>query len=151
MVSKPSLAKRVLRMVGQVCAILAITLTLDYVLLATVFADWKRNWRDAATAYTQAYIHAPWHHDLAPNQNSMRPWGKILYPFRTDRYGFRTGTCAPGEGDKSKPAIFVIGDSFTEGLGVPYEETFAGLMACDAAKEGKAVWNLGVLSFSPVI
>ena len=24
-------------------------------------------------------------------------------------------------------------------------------MACDAAKEGKAVWNLGVLSFSPVI
>ena len=143
--------KRVLRILGQVCAILAITLALDYILLATVFSDWKRNWADAATAYTQAYVRVPWHHDLAPNQNSMRPWGKILYPFRTDRYGFRTGTCAPGEGDKSKPAIFVIGDSFTEGLGVPYEETFAGLMACDAAKEGKAVWNLGVLSFSPVI
>ncbi len=24
-------------------------------------------------------------------------------------------------------------------------------MACDAAKEGKAVWNLGVMSFSPII
>ena len=49
----------------------------------------------------------------------MRPWGKILYPFRTDRYGFRTGTCAPGEGDKSKPAIFVIGDSFDRRSGCP--------------------------------
>jgi hypothetical protein len=39
MVSKPNLAKRVLRIVGQVCAILAITLAMDYVLLATVFAD----------------------------------------------------------------------------------------------------------------
>ena len=151
MLSKPSLAKRALRIVGQVSAILAVTLALDYILLATVFADWKRNWRDAATAYTQAYIHVPWHHDLAPNQNSMRPWGKVLYPFRTDRYGFRTGTCGPGEDDKSKPAIFIVGDSFTEGLGVPYEETFAGLMACDAAREGKAAWNLGVLSFSPII
>jgi len=143
--------KRLLRIVGQACALLAVTLTLDYILLATVFAGWKRNWADAATAYTQAYVHVPWHHDLAPNQNSMRPWGKILYPFRTDRYGFRTGACAPGEDDKRKPAIFAIGDSFTEGLGVPYEETFAGLMACQAAREGKAVWNLGVMSFSPII
>jgi hypothetical protein len=139
------------RILGQVCAILAITLALDYVLLATVFSDWKRGWADAATAYTQAYVRAPWHHDLAPSQSSMRPWGKILYPFHTDRYGFRTGTCAPGEGDKSKPAIFLVGDSFTEGLGVPYEDTFAGLMACEAAREGKAAWNLGVMSFSPVI
>jgi hypothetical protein len=77
--------KRLFRILGQVCAILAITLTFDYILLATVFADWKRSWADAATAYTQAYVRAPWHHDLAPNQNSMRPWGKNLYPFRTDR------------------------------------------------------------------
>src|SRR5262245_15783997 len=121
MASKPNHAKRVLRIVGQACAIFAITLALDHVLLVTVFAHWKRNWQDAATAYTQAYIHVLWHHDLAPNRNSMRPWGKVLYPFRTDRSGFRTGTCAPDEDDKGKPAIFVIGDSFTEGLGVPYE------------------------------
>jgi len=143
--------KRLLRILGQVCVVLAVTLALDYILLATVFSDWKRNWADAATAYTQAYVRVPWHHDLAPNQNSMRPWGKILYPFRTDHYGFRTGTCAPGDGDKNKPAIFAVGDSFTEGLGVPYEETFVGLMACQAAGQGKAVWDLGVMSFSPII
>lgn len=148
---KVSWTRRVLRVVGQVVVVIAVTLTLDYVLLATVFADWKKNWADAASAYTQAYIHVPWHHDLAPNQDSMRPWGKVLYHHRTDRYGFRTGRCAPTDVDKTKPAIFVIGDSFTEGLGVPYEETFAGLIACDAQREGKAAWNLGVMSFAPII
>ena len=139
-----------LRILGQVCAILAITLALDYILLATVFSDWKRNWADAATAYTEAYVRVSWHHDLAPNQNSMRPWGKILIPsaptVMVSEPGLRTRRRR-----QEQACHFVIGDLFTEGLGVPYEETFAGPTACDAAKEGKAVWNLGVLSFSPVI
>jgi hypothetical protein len=78
-------------------------------------------------------------------------WGNISYSWRTDRYGFRIGACAPGEVEKSWPAIFVIGDSFTEAMGSSYEKSFAGLMACDAAKQAKAVWNLGVASYSPVI
>lgn len=141
----------VLRLVGRILVILAITLALDYVLLATVFSDWKRNWADAASAYTQAYIPAPYDHDLAPNANSTRAWGKTVYSWKTDRYGFRIGACAPGEAEKGWPAIFVIGDSFTEGIGSTYENSFTGLMACDAAKQGKAVWNLGVASYSPAI
>src|SRR6266481_2829943 len=108
--------KRVWRMLGQALVIVLITLALDYIMLATVFSDWKRHWADGATAYTQAFVLSPLHHDLAPNQDSMRAWGNIVYPFRTDRYGFRTGACAPGENDKTKPAIFAVGDSFTEAL-----------------------------------
>ena len=144
-------SKRVLRTLTQFATVAAIILAADYLVLATVFVEWKREWKDAASAYTQAYVRAPWHHDLAPNQNSMRPWGKALYQFRTDRYGFRMGTCAPDEADKLKPAIFAVGDSFTEALGVSYEESFVGLTACAAASQGKAVWNLGVTSFSPLI
>lgn len=140
-----------LKVAGRIVAILAITLAMDYVLLATLFSDWKRNWADAASAYTQAYIPTAYDHDLAPNANSTRAWGKYVYSWRTDRYGFRIGTCAPGEAEKSWPAIFVIGDSFTEGIGSSYEKSFAGLMACDAARQGKAVWNLGVASYSPTI
>jgi hypothetical protein len=139
------------RAIGRVVAILLITLALDYVLLATVFSDLKRHWADAATAYTQSYISSPLHHDLAPNVSSERAWGDIVYHFQTDRYGFRTGRCAPGEGEKSWPAIFVVGDSFTEGIGTSYEKSFVGLMACDAAKHGRTVWNLGVTSYSPLI
>jgi hypothetical protein len=143
--------KKILRLLGQTLVIVLIALGLDYALLATVFSDWKHRWADGATAYTQSYVLTPLHHDLAPNQKAERPWGNVVYPFRTDRYGFRTGDCAPGENDRTKPAIFAIGDSFTEGLGVPYEKTFVGLMACDADRQGKAVWNLGVTSYSPVI
>jgi hypothetical protein len=152
MASKASLwTKKVLRMLGQAFAILVITLALDFVLLATVFSGLKRDWADAASAYAQAYIYTAYHHDLAPNVKSTRVWGNIVYSWQTDRYGFRIGACAPGETEKDRPAIFVIGDSFVEAIGSSYEKSFVGLMACDAAKQGKAVWNLGVASYSPVI
>jgi hypothetical protein len=116
-----------------------------------VFSTWKQHWADAATAYTQAYIRTWYDHDLAPNANSERVWGNIVYSWHTDRYGFRTGRCAPGEAEKAWPAIFAVGDSFTEGIGSTYEKSFVGLMACDEAKRQKAVWNLGVASYSPAI
>jgi hypothetical protein len=143
--------RAVSRAIGRVFVILLATLALDYILLATVFADLKRNWADAATAYTHSYIPSPLHHDLAANVSSERAWGNVGYHFQTDRYGFRNGECAPGENEKSWPAIFVVCDSFTEGIGTSYEKSFVGLMACDAAKHGRAVWNLGVASYSPLI
>lgn len=142
---------KALRMLGQAFVILLITLALDYILMATMFAGMKRGWADAATAYTRAYIATAYDHDLRPNANSVRVWGNVTYPWHTDRYGLRIGECAPGEAQKSWPAIFVIGDSFTEAIGASYENSFAGLMACEAAKQGKAVWNLGVASYSPAI
>jgi hypothetical protein len=144
--------RKALRALVRVFVILLITLALDYVLLATVFSGLKRNWADAATAYTHSCISAPWvHHDLAPNVKSERAWGNVVYSFQTDRYGFRTGQCAPGESQKAWAAVLVVGDSFTEGIGSSSENSYVGLMACDAAKQGKAVWNLGVTSYSPLI
>src|SRR5882724_8749640 len=143
--------KKVLRVLGQALVIVVMTLVVDFVLLATLFSGMKRSWADAATAYTEAYILTDYDHDLAPNAKSQRAWGNIVYSWRTDRYGFRIGDCAPGEAEKDRPAIFVVGDSFTEAIGSSYGKSFAGLMACDAAKQGKAVWNLGVASYSPTI
>jgi hypothetical protein len=45
--------------------------------------------------------------------------------------------------------IGFLGDSFTEGLGLPYEKTFAGLIA--EKLPGKKIANLGVVSYSPTI
>src|SRR6266851_2333863 len=143
--------KKVLRVLGQALVIVLMTLVVDFVLLATVFSGMKRSWADAATAYTEAYIMTDYDHDLAPNTKSQRAWGNIVYSWQTDRYGFRIGACAPGEAEKGRPAIFVIGVSFTEAIESSYEKSFAGLMACEAARQGKAVWNLGVASYSPAI
>jgi len=143
--------KKVLRVAGQVLVIAAITLALDFILTATLFSDLKRAMSDPEASNARVYVAAPYHHDLAPNVTATRVWGNILYPWQTDRFGFRTGACAPREPEKDRPNIFVIGDSFTEALGSSYEQSFTGLMACDAAKQGKAVWNLGVASYSPAI
>lgn len=143
--------KRVLRWAGEVLVIAGITLALDYVVTATLFAKQKRALAEADAGNYTVYTPAPYHHDLIPNRQSTRVWGNLIYPWKTDRYGFRTGACAPGEADRSREAIFVIGDSFTEALGSTYEDSFVGLMACDAAKQNKAVWNLGVASYSPAI
>ncbi len=143
--------KSVLRCAGQVLVVACITLALDYVLTATLFAAQKRALAEADAGNWTVYLPAPYHHDLIPNRQSTRVWGNVIYPWKTDQYGFRTGTCAPGEADRDRDAIFVIGDSFTEALGSTYEDSFVGLMACDAAKQNKAVWNLGVASYSPAI
>jgi hypothetical protein len=143
--------KKVLRYASQGLVIACITLALDYVLTATLFADQKRALAEADAGNWTVYLPTPYHHDLIPNRESTRVWGNVIYPWKTDQWGFRTGRCAPGETEKSRDAIFVIGDSFTEALGSSYEDSFVGLMACDAAKQNKAVWNLGVASYSPAI
>ena len=141
--------KSVLRFVGQALTIVAITLALDFLVTATVFADMKKSWAEAARP--GVYMPAAHHHDLVPDRQLTRVWGNVRYPWKTDRFGFRTGACAPGEPEKGREAIFVIGDSFTEALGSSYEQSFAGLMACAAGKQGKEVYNLGVASYSPAI
>ena len=141
--------KSVLRFVGQALTIVAITLALDFLVTATVFADMKKSWAEAARP--GVYMPAAHHHDLVPDRQLTRVWGNVRYPWKTDRFGFRTGSCAPGEPHKGREAIFVIGDSFTEALGSSYEQSFAGLMACAAGKQGKEVYNLGVASYSPAI
>lgn len=139
-----------LRVTGQVLAIVAITLALDFVLTATVFSSVKRAMSGAAENH-QVYLPTHYHHDLLPDVRTMRIWGNVLFPWATDRYGFRTGECAPGEAEKAWKPIFVIGDSFTEAVGSTYEKSFVGLMACDARRQQKAVWHLGVTSYSPTI
>ncbi len=138
-----------MRFVAQALAIAAITLVLDFILTAALFPGLKKSWAEAARP--GVYMPAPHHHDLVPNREITRVWGAVRYPWKTDRFGFRTGICAAGEPEKGREAIFVIGDSFTEALGSTYERSFVGLMACDAARQGKAVYNLGVASYSPAI
>jgi hypothetical protein len=144
--------RKAFRIVGTVLSIGAITLFLDAIVTATILPGVINTDRDAAEAGNRrAYVHADYHHDIFPGHDMTRVWGRIIYPWKSDGYGFRTGTCGPGEAEKAWPAIFVIGDSFVEAIGSSYEQSFAGLMACDAAKQKKAVWNLGVSSYSPII
>jgi len=124
--------KRLLRRLGQGLLILAITLALDFVLTATLFSDLRAGLQKAEAENWSTYIDTqPFHHDLIPNKDTARAWGRIVYPWRTDRYGFRTGACAANDSDRDKPAVFVIGDSFVEAMGSSFEKSFLDLSDID--------------------
>ncbi len=72
-------------------------------------------------------------------------WGNNYYIFCSDSRGFKFN-CEDKEKNNYKYAF--IGDSFTEGIGLPFEKTFVGIFK---SKINNDVINLGVASYSPAI
>ena len=85
------------------------------------------------------------HHTLEENIIVSAQWGPFKYKVCTDEYGFR-GIC--NNKIKYKKNVFLIGDSFTEGIGLNYEKTFGGMMSENWKINVK---NLAVASYSPII
>jgi lysophospholipase L1-like esterase len=93
----------------------------------------------------------PYHHGLRPNYSTDgADWGG-RYAFRTNSLGFKDAKVRDVPLEPKGNRIVVIGDSFTEGVGVPYEETFAGRLGAALAPEGTEVLNAGVQSYTPII
>jgi lysophospholipase L1-like esterase len=89
---------------------------------------------------------------MIPGVDATRVWADVPYRHVTDRQGFRTGDC-PGSPQPAavRRTVLVMGDSFTEGLGVDHHETFVGRLACAYGPSGVRIVNAGVTSHSPVI
>ena len=87
-------------------------------------------------------------HKLAKNFNSLVGWGDKRYKFCTDNNGFRV-SCDKKEEKLKNFDIGFIGDSFTEGTGVSYENSFVGLI--EKELPNKKIANLAVSSYSTSI
>jgi hypothetical protein len=91
------------------------------------------------------------HHTLEKNVSAgLTIWGAAHYAFSTNALGFRDSTVrvvkvAP---EKSVRVLF-LGDSFTEGVGLPWEKTFVGIF--QSQYPGVEVLNAGVIGYSPSI
>ncbi len=92
-----------------------------------------------------------YHHDLAPDATARATWGGIRYPYYTNSLGFRDGEVRTVPLASIGRRVVLIGDSFTEGVGVTFEETFAGILARELGGRGIEVLNAAVTSYSPVI
>jgi hypothetical protein len=92
-----------------------------------------------------------YHHGLRPNASVMDTFGDRQYPFFSNSLGMRDGSVREVSLDKKGPRILLIGDSFTEGVGLPWEKTFAGILATRLSAEGVEVLNSGVNSYCPVL
>ncbi len=89
-----------------------------------------------------------YHHKYKKNFSTKNAkWGHSVYNFCTDENGFRT-FCGNNKTGK-KFDIGIIGDSFTEGIGLNYENSFVGLI--EHKLNNLKIANLGSPSYSPSI
>lgn len=94
---------------------------------------------------------AVYHHGLKPKMDRIIAWGPRRYHLITNSLGFRdfSEREVPLETDRYR--ILLIGDSFTEGLGVEYSKTYAGLITKQLDKSGIQVLNAACVTYSPTI
>ena len=90
-----------------------------------------------------------YHHDFLPNQNAETQWGTQRYRVFTNSLGFRDGTVRDVPLASKQKRMLLLGDSFIEGMGVPYESSVAGILGASLQADGTEVLNAAALSYSP--
>ncbi len=90
-----------------------------------------------------------YHHGLKSNYKGRIDWGGQKNYMYTDSLGFKYSSRHQISLDSEKRRILVIGDSFVEGVGVPYNKTFVGLVSNHVDSNKFEVINAGTTSFSP--
>lgn len=106
-----------------------------------------------AAAHAAFRVKSPiYHHDLKPNESHSRArWGPVEYDMTTNNLGFRDETPRTVELRSDKPRVLLVGDSFVEGLGVGYQNTFFARVRENLKPLGIDVLNSAVASYSPII
>ncbi len=91
-----------------------------------------------------------YHHGLKPNCQSSTTWnGTDYYSFFTNSLGFRDAYVREIPLSNDKRRILFIGDSHTEGVGVDYEKSFAGILQSRLDTSKAEILNAGVVGYSP--
>ncbi|MFO8048303.1 MAG: hypothetical protein R6U29_04650 [Desulfosudaceae bacterium] len=105
---------------------------------------------DAAFTYRRS---SPvYHHDFRKNQVvPTAAWGDRRYPLYTNSLGFKDSSPRQVPLTSAAYRLIFMGDSFTEGIGLAYQDTFAGLTARRLAPCQVEVLNAAAVSYSPII
>ena len=102
----------------------------------------------AARVYDPVYDHG-----LAPKFDGYDVWGEARYRLITNNLGFKDASTRDVPLQSPARRILLIGDSFAEGIGLPFESTFAGLLehAGQSRPDKVEFLDAGVASYSPSI
>jgi len=134
--------KRVGTLLARVMGSILIFIVLD--LLAGLFLI-RDNFQSFRTEH-------PWyHHGLLSNQETLAAWGSLVYPYHTNSLGFVDSSVYRVPLQTSNERILILGDSHSEGVGVPYLKTFAGRLARSLKSSNIEVLNASCISYSQKI
>lgn len=93
-----------------------------------------------------------YHHGLGANQSIPDAvWGSRRYALVTNHLGFKDATPREVPLKISNHRIVFIGDSFTEGVGVDYPDTYVGRIAAALKDQNVDVLNAAVAGYSPML
>ncbi|MBW6534830.1 MAG: hypothetical protein K0B11_07475 [Mariniphaga sp.] len=95
--------------------------------------------------------HSWYHHGLLPNQKVIASWYNIKYPLYTNSLGFRDAEMRNIPLQTDKKRILFMGYSHTEGVGVPFNETFTGKLMEKLDTSKIEILNAAAVSYSPRI
>jgi lysophospholipase L1-like esterase len=107
-------------------------------------------WKDTYPATGHRVRSEAYHHGLAPNRQITKAWGLARYRYATNSLGFKDAAPRTVGLKGTGRQILFLGDSFTEGKGFPYAQTFVGLVAEKLSANSVEVLNGGVDSYAPV-
>lgn len=91
------------------------------------------------------------HHGFLASAAKEDRWGPMRYTLATNSLGFRDREVRDIPLQSDGQRVVFIGDSFTEGIGYDYEQTFVGLADEALAARGVEVLNAAVSSYSPCL
>ncbi len=116
--------------------------------------SWSERGVERAKRLEQLYrVRSPiYHHDLAARVSTdSAVWGPRTYHVSTNSLGFKSNRVREIPLAAEGRRIVFIGDSYTEGVGVEYPETFVGIVDATLAPAGVEVLNAAVSSYSPIV
>ena len=136
--------RRALVNTGMVIYCLALLLLFDFVYSTLTAGEDARRARIPNPVYD---------HGFAPDFDGYDIWGEVRYRFITDSLGFKDGSVRKVPLQAAHRRILLVGDSFTEGIGMAFEDSFAGLLyrAGEERTEKVEFLNAAVASYSPSI
>ena len=92
-------------------------------------------------------------HGFAANFDGQDLWGELRYRLITNSLGFKDGSVRDVPMKPASRRILLMGRSYVEGIGMNFEDTFAGMLyrAGQEAREKIEFLNASVANYSPVI
>ncbi len=94
--------------------------------------------------------HYYYHHGLQRGQDTWAVWGASFYPFKTNSLGMVDSAVYQVQLETDKQRLLILGDSHSEGVGVPYPKTFSGILS-KQMRNDMEVLNASCISYSPKI
>jgi hypothetical protein len=94
--------------------------------------------------------HPYYHHGLIPDREAVAKWGDgEAHPVFTNSLGLLDEAPREVSLASEKHRIVFLGDSYTEGIGVPFPQTFVGRLAREVDRDRVEILNAAVLSYCP--